>query len=87
MTTTARAGRLSQRRPDALRNLINTIRAEGGEWTVGRAKPVYRRYLRSHTLRATIRRHLALLEETGLLTRHGDGTSRRFYLYRPEGDR
>lgn len=80
------AGRLPRRRPDAIKNLLDTIRAEGGEWTVGRAKPVYRAFLRSHTYRATIRRHLALLEATGRLTRHGDGTPRRFYTYRPEGE-
>ncbi len=58
---------------------LDTIRAEGGEWTVGRAKPVFRRFWRSHNYRATIRRELARLTAEGHLTRHGDGTSRRFY--------
>lgn len=65
--------------PDAMAHLLTTIRTEQGEWTVGRAKPVYRRFLRQHTYRATIRRHLARLEAAGHLTRHGDGTPRRYY--------
>lgn len=72
-------------RPSARAYLLATIRHEGGEWTVGRAKPVYRRLLRAHTYRATIRRDLARLEAEGHLARHGDGTPRRFYSYRPEG--
>lgn len=79
-TTVLAAGRLP-RRPDAIRHLLDVIREEGGEWTVGRAKPVYRRFLGSHTYRATIRRHLELLAATGRLARHGDGTPRRFYTY------
>lgn len=73
------AGRL---RADAMSHLLSVIRERHGEWTVGRAKPVYRQFLGSHTYRATIRRHLALLEEAGHLNRHGDGTPRRFYTLR-----
>ncbi|MER7813854.1 hypothetical protein [Streptomyces sp. NPDC096153] len=74
-----------RRQSGAVQHLLDTIRAEGGEWTVGRAKPVYRAHLGSHTYRTTIRRHLALLHTAGYLHRHGDGTPRRFYTYRPEG--
>ncbi|PBC72223.1 hypothetical protein BX265_5001 [Streptomyces sp. TLI_235] len=67
--------------------LLNTIRREQGEWTVGRAKPVFRRFWGSHTYRATIRRHLAQLAAEGHLDRHGDGTPRRYYTYRTKDSR
>jgi hypothetical protein len=83
MTTTVQAGASAAgprtRHPDVMAHLLSVIRREGGEWTVGRAKPVYRRFLRKHTYRATIRRHLARLEADGHLIRHGDGTPRRYY--------
>lgn len=62
-------------------HLLDTIRREGGEWTVGRAKPVCRRLLKRHILRVTIRRHLRWLEANGHLTEHGRGTARIFYTY------
>ena len=62
-------------------HLLDIIRREGGEWTVGRAKPVYRRLLGRHTLRATIRRDLRWLEANGHLEEHGYGTAHRFYTY------
>jgi hypothetical protein len=67
--------------------LLATIRSEQGEWTVGRAKPVFRRFWQSHNYRATIRRHLTRLAEQGHLLRHGDGTPRIYYTYRTEADR
>lgn len=66
-------------------HLLDTIRREGGEWTVGRAKPVLRRFLGGHIYRATIRRHLRHLEADGHLIEHGNGTPRRYYT--PENGR
>jgi hypothetical protein len=83
--TTAPAPGPHARRLALRQHLLDTIRREGGEWTVGRAKPVFRQFLRSHTYRATIRRHLARLAVEGHLNRHGDGTPRRFYTYRETG--
>ncbi|XUM01270.1 hypothetical protein ACQ86F_31840 [Streptomyces venezuelae ATCC 10712] len=92
MTTTAQSGAAQApgagrppRRISMPSVLLAAIRDEQGEWTVGRAKPLYRRILGTHTYRATIRRHLALLEALGYLTRHGDGTPHRCYTYRTEG--
>lgn len=87
MTSTTQAPAAGPRpgNRDAMAQLLSVIRREGGEWTVGRAKPVYRRLLRRHTYRATIRRHLARLEADGHLIRHGDGTPRRYYTYRETG--
>ncbi|MBT2505118.1 hypothetical protein J7I98_04245 [Streptomyces sp. ISL-98] len=91
MTTTPMVGASAPaaggcpRRIDAMAHLLAVIKRDRGEWTVGRAKPVYRHLLRKHIYRATIRRHLARLEAAGHLTRHGDGTPRRFYTYRKTG--
>jgi hypothetical protein len=72
-------------RNDLRQILLHIIRREGGEWTVGRCKPVYRRIVRRHVYRATIRRDLAALHAGGHLQRHGDGTPRRFYTYCTKG--
>lgn len=66
---------------------LGVIRSEQGEWTVGRAKPVYRRFWRKHTYRKSIRRHFARLVREGHLVRHGDGTARIYYTYRTENQR
>lgn len=65
---------------------LDLVRSEQGEWTVGRAKPVFRRFWQSHSYRSTIRRHLERLAADGHLERHGDGTPRRFYTYREKED-
>nr|BEK68800.1 hypothetical protein KPHV_60270 [Kitasatospora purpeofusca] len=61
---------------------LDTVRGEQGEWTVGRSKPVFRRFWQSHSYRSTIRRHLNRLAVEGHLDRHGVGTPRVFYTYR-----
>ncbi|RPE40213.1 hypothetical protein EDD90_3249 [Streptomyces sp. Ag109_O5-1] len=66
-------------------NLLAAISEQGGEWTVGRVKQIYRRWLRRHIYRHTIRLDLARLHRDGHLDRHGDGTPRRFYTLRQEG--
>lgn len=80
--TTAPAPGSHTRRLAFRQHLLDTIRREGGEWTVGRLKPVCRNFRRSHTYRSTIRRHLARLTAEGHLDRHGVGTPRVFYTYR-----
>jgi hypothetical protein len=62
--------------------LLEEIRREGGEWTVGRLKRTWHRLLGTHILRMACRRYLAGLHRDGHLDRHGDGTPRRFYTYR-----
>ena len=66
-------------------NLLAEICEQGGEWTTGRVKQLYRRRLDGHTYRHNIRRDLARLHAEGLLVRHGDGTPRRYYTLRQEG--
>lgn len=66
--------------------LLDTIRREGGEWTVGRAKPVFRHFWQRHSYRSTIRRHLTRLVTEGHLIRHGIGTPRIYYTVTPEGE-
>lgn len=74
-------GRFEWRR----QNLLAAIREQGGEWTTGRVKQLYRQHLDGHTYRHNIRRDLAHLHTAGFLNRHGDGTPRRFYTLRQEG--
>ncbi|MFC9465169.1 hypothetical protein [Streptomyces coelicoflavus] len=59
--------------------LLELIRGEGGEWTVGRIRQTWRQLLGTHVLRMAARRYLADLHRDGHLERHGDGTPRRFY--------
>ncbi|SES04388.1 hypothetical protein [Streptomyces qinglanensis] len=61
------------------RYLLEVIRREGGEWTVGRLKPAWRQVTGTHVLRMSCRRYLADLYRDGHLDRHGEGTPRRFY--------
>ncbi|MFF0409163.1 hypothetical protein ACFYUY_01840 [Kitasatospora sp. NPDC004745] len=68
------------------RYFLDTVRRERGEWTVGRAKPVFRRFWQSHSYRSTIRRHFNRLVAEGHLIRHGDGTPRIYYTVVPEGE-
>ncbi len=74
----------SRHRQQVLFHLINR---EGGEWTVGRVKAVYRRLVGTHVYRSTVRRDLAELHKHDCLIRHGDGTPRRFYTARKDGAR
>jgi hypothetical protein len=60
-------------------SLLEVIRREGGEWTVGRVKRAWRQVTGTHVLRMSCRRYLAALHRDGHLARHGDGTARRFY--------
>ena len=53
---------------------------EGGEWTVGRVKRLYRQSFAGHAWRATIRRDLSALASDGRLIRH-DEPARRFYTF------
>lgn len=66
-------------------SVLEVIRTEGGEWTVGRVKPVWHQVTGTHVLRMSIRRFLAALHRDGHLDRHGDGSPRRFYTYRETG--
>lgn len=65
--------------------LLEEIRREGGEWTVGRVKCTWHRLLGTHVLRMACRRFLADLRRDGHLDRHGDGTPRRYYTLRENG--
>ncbi|MFJ6061650.1 hypothetical protein ACIQHU_01280 [Streptomyces tendae] len=66
------------------RNLLTAIRTEGGEWTTGRVKQLYRRHVTGHIYRHNIRRDLAHLHAEGHLDRH-DSRSRRYYTLSSEG--
>ncbi|MEU1800811.1 hypothetical protein [Streptomyces sp. NPDC019937] len=66
-------------------SLLEVIRGEGGEWTVGRLKRAWHQATGTHVLRMSCRRFLADLHRDGHLDRHGDGTPRRFYTYRETG--
>ncbi|MDX3714369.1 hypothetical protein PV733_36690 [Streptomyces europaeiscabiei] len=66
-------------------SVLEAIRREGGEWTVGRVKRAWRQVTGTHVLRMSIRRFLAALHRDGHLDRHGDDTPRRFYTYRETG--
>lgn len=66
-------------------SVLEVIRREGGEWTVGRVKRAWRQVTGTHVLRMSCRRFLAALHRDGHLDRHGDGTPRRFYTYRETG--
>lgn len=66
-------------------SLLEVIRREGGEWTVGRLKRAWHQATGTHVLRMSCRRYLADLHRDGRLDRHGDGTPRRFYTYRAKG--
>jgi hypothetical protein len=59
--------------------LLEVIRREGGEWTVGRLKRAWRQFTGTHVLRMSCRRYLAALCRDGHLDRHGDDTAHRFY--------
>ncbi|NUS26108.1 MAG: hypothetical protein HOV92_18055 [Streptomyces sp.] len=66
------------------RNLLTAIRDEGGEWTTGRVKQLYRRHIDGHIYRHNIRRDLAHLHAEGHLDRH-DSRPRRHYTLHTEG--
>ncbi|MFF7946965.1 hypothetical protein [Streptomyces griseorubiginosus] len=66
-------------------NLLDEIRKQGGEWTTGRVKQLYRQYITGHVYRHNIRRDLAHLCAEGYLDRRGNGTPRRYYTLRTEG--
>jgi predicted ArsR family transcriptional regulator len=59
--------------------VLEAIRTEGGEWTIGRVRRTWHRLIGTHVLRMTARRYLANLHRDGHLELHGDGTPRRFY--------
>ncbi|MCZ1006381.1 hypothetical protein [Streptomyces lydicus] len=66
-------------------HLLEAIRREGGEWTVGRLKRSWHQATGTHVLRMSCRRFLADLYRDGHLDRHGDGTPRRYYTHRENG--
>lgn len=66
-------------RPGSRRDLLLlTIRAEGGEWTVGRAKALYAESDTGHIYRSTIRADLGALHRAGYLVQH-DSDGQRYY--------
>jgi hypothetical protein len=65
--------------------LLAVIRREGGEWTTGRVKRLYRKRLPAHVLRVTMRRDLAALHADGHMVLH-DSPHRRFYTYCTKGE-
>ncbi|MFZ3473149.1 hypothetical protein ACODT3_10555 [Streptomyces sp. 4.24] len=73
-------GCLPWKRAKAREYLLFMIRIEGGEWTVGRVKALYRKALPTHIWRATIRRDLKDLAASGRLIRHDD-PARRYYTF------
>jgi hypothetical protein len=78
------AGRPPYQRGQARQILLDTIRTEQGEWTVGRVKALYRKTVPTHMLRAVIRRHLRELTAAGHLHQIDD-PARRYYTYCPNG--
>lgn len=87
MTTTVQAGARvapASGPTGRLALLLDAIRREGGEWTTGRVKRLYRKHLPTHILRVTMRRDLAALHADGRLTLH-DAPHRRFYTYCTKG--
>lgn len=66
-------------------SVLEVIRREGGEWTVGRVKRAWHQVTGTHVLRMSIRRYLAALYRDGHLDRHGDGTPRRYYTATTKG--
>lgn len=66
--------------------VLESIQMESGEWTTGRVRRMWRHHIGTHVLRMSVRRYLADLHRDGYLDRHGDGTPRRFYTYRAEGE-
>lgn len=89
-TETGRAYRLGDPSPahpvrHVRQSVLEVIRTEGGEWTVGRVKRAWHQVTGTHVLRMSIRRYLAALHRDGHLDRHGDGTPRRYYTYRETG--
>lgn len=59
--------------------LLDAIRAQGGQWTTGRAKAFYRKAYPSHVYPSTIRRQLQQLAAVGVLAQHEDGHGHRYY--------
>lgn len=80
--TAPAAGRPPYQRGQALQILLDTIRTEQGEWTVGRVKALYRKTVPTHMLRSVIRRHLRRLQAGGHLAVHEEA-ARRYYTYSP----
>lgn len=70
---------------DSRKSLLDTMQAEGGEWTTARIRRTWRRILGTHVLRMAARRYLVNLHRDGHLDIHGDGTPRRYYTLRREG--
>ncbi|MEE4540949.1 hypothetical protein V2S66_03075 [Streptomyces sp. V4-01] len=87
-TTTAGAhaapagGQPLRRRVQSLQLLLDAIRTEQGEWTVGRVKALYAKTVPTHMLRSVIRRHLRTLHTGGHLAIHEEA-ARRYYTYSP----
>lgn len=78
------AGRAAVR-PGSRRDLLlTTIRAEGGEWTVGRVKALYAESDCGHVYRATIRADLRTLHRAGYLVQH-EISGQRFYTVDTSG--
>lgn len=78
------AGRAAVR-PGSRRDLLlTTIRAEGGEWTVGRVKTLYAESDCGHVYRATIRADLRTLHRAGYLVQH-ESSGQRFYTVDTNG--
>ena len=82
MSSTAQA---PARREEARALLLATIQAQGGEWTTGRVKRLYRKRLPTHVLRVTMRRDLAALHTDGHLVLH-ESPHRRFYTLNSRKD-
>lgn len=82
MTT---AGRRAMGSTARRQMLLDRIRAQRGEWTVGRVKRLYARaFPDRHVLRSTIRRDLAALHANSHLVRT-ETPGRRFYTYDATG--
>ena len=79
--TTAMKSLVTRQRRDALnqrrRNLLDTIRAQGGVWRTGDVVRVYRANGWG-CCRSTARHDLAFLARHGLLVEHGPENDRRY---------
>lgn len=79
--TTAMKSLVTRQRRDALnarrRNLLDTIRAEGGVWRTGDVVRVYRANGWG-CCRSTARHDLAFLARHGFLVEHGPENDRRY---------
>ncbi|MEU1373041.1 hypothetical protein ABZ442_05170 [Streptomyces triculaminicus] len=65
--------------------LLAVIRRDGGQWTTRRVQDTYRALGMQAPQRSTARGDLERLENAGLLVRHDQDATFRYYTLRPQG--